>query len=184
MCKIKVFALSAVLALVAATAAYAAVNFHNESFTDGGLFLSWTGRLAGLGNSFATDGGRIELSAGGTKITQCTNPAGNVAPGQTPPVTLTGVTPAGSCTLNSPGTFTCSVSTTGPTSPVSGAPDCPNRKWTETVTGVAFTSATIKIFATSTSTTPVATQSCGFSPATSDGAVPSNTVSCTPPFSP
>ena len=33
-----------------------------------------------------------------------------------------------------------------PATPIAGAPDCPNPQWTEAITDVAFTSATIRLF--------------------------------------
>jgi hypothetical protein len=72
------------------------------------------------------------------------------------------------------GTTTFFVITTAPTTPVPGAPDCPNNQWTETITDLSFTSAVITI----KQPNPVLTISCTFSPATSNGNVPAGTVSC------
>jgi hypothetical protein len=59
-------------------------------------------------------------------------------------------------------------------SPIPGAPGCPNPKWTETITDVAFTSATIQL---SQNNSVVVTLNCTFSPPTSDGSVSGFTCS-------
>ncbi len=43
------------------------------------------------------------------------------------------------------GNVSFNVTTEGPVTPVPGAPDCPNRQWTEDITDVEFTSATITV---------------------------------------
>jgi hypothetical protein len=44
------------------------------------------------------------------------------------------------------GNVTISTTTSPPVTPIPGAPDCPNPMWTETITDMAFTSATITLF--------------------------------------
>jgi hypothetical protein len=43
------------------------------------------------------------------------------------------------------GTTPFDVTTEPPTSPIPGAPDCPNASWTENITDMAFTSAVITV---------------------------------------
>ena len=73
------------------------------------------------------------------------------------------------------GNVTLTTTTGAPVSPIPGAPDCPNRKWTETITDVAFTSGTIEL---AQQGSVVVTVSCTFSPPTSNGPVPSSGFSC------
>ena len=125
------------LALAAAPAS-AAVKFHSgPTFTDMGTTLNVTGNVSGLGNQDLT----AVLTATGTADVTCTNPAGNVAPGQRTTTTTTGTQEAievknGRATFN--------VTTAEPTAP-NPAKVCPNRKWTATITDVRFTSATLTL---------------------------------------
>jgi hypothetical protein len=144
------------------------------SFVDNGLSLTASGALSGLGSGDVL----ISVSAAANVTSTCTNPAGATQPpGQNPaPITVTGsqAIPAGAIKN---GNVSFSVSTRAPTSPISGAPDCPNPQWTEAITDLAFTSATITV--EQPPGTVVLTVSCTFSPATSNGAVPSGNVTCT-----
>jgi hypothetical protein len=144
------------------------------SFIDNGLALSVSGALAGLGNEDLL----VTLSAAGDATATCTNPAGSTQPpGQNPaPVTLTGAVAIPAAEIKN-GNVAFTVTTTAPASPVPGAPGCPNPRWTETITDVAFTSATITV--EQPPPTVVLTIYCTFSPATSNGAVPGSTVTCT-----
>ena len=173
---------TAVLALVAAATAYAS-NVHlkppnaNPTFTDQGLTLNVTGGLAGLGTGDVL----VDMTAQANATAVCTNPSGqNKPPGQNPaPVTVSGqeVIP-GTEVKNGNATF--NVTTLAPTTPIAGAPGCPNSSWTETITDLSFTSADITIHqpATSSPSTTVLEPTCGFTPSTVNGLVPSGDVAC------
>jgi hypothetical protein len=146
------------------------------SFTDLGLRLSATGDLSGLGNGDI----QVVLTARGNPTATCTNPAGATQPpGQNPAeVTLTGSQNIPQTQFKN-GTVAFNVTTSAPTSPIPGAPGCPNPKWTETITDVAFTSAIITVQQPAPDGPIVLTVSCTFSSPTSNGAVPSSNVTCT-----
>ena len=173
---------AAALALLLGTAAYAA-SVHlkppnsKPSFTDNGLTLSASAALAGLGNEDLS----ILLSATANPTATCTNPSGkNQPPGQHPaPVTVTGSTSIPASQIKN-GTVAFTVTTNPPTpNPIPNAPDCPGSSWTEAIIDMSFTSASITV--QQPAPTVVLTVSCVFSPATTDGPVPSGTVSCTSP---
>jgi hypothetical protein len=148
------------------------------TFFDAGLFLRTSGALSGLGNGNIT----VELSATGNPTATCTSPGGNDSPGQNPAqVTLTGVQEIPEGSIKN-GNVAFNVQTAAPVSPVPGAPACPNPNWTETITNVAFTSATIVVRQPSTAAAlgpVVLTVTCTFTTPTSNGSVPGTNVSCT-----
>ena len=131
-----------------ATAAAAALTFAAVAFaqsghfvgtptcTDAGTTVSCSGKVAGLGGTTF----EIRVSATGTASVTCTNPAGNVAPGQSFTATETGS--GGPQPTPRNGSVSFSVSTTAPVAP---AGSCPNSKWTATVNDVSFTTATITL---------------------------------------
>jgi hypothetical protein len=98
-----------------------------------GLTLTATGSVAGLGNQDVT----VTLNATGTATIVGRNPAGNVAPGQTKEVNL-----SGQQTIEDPknGRVDFSVTTEAPV-----APKLPNKKWTAVITNVDFTKATLTV---------------------------------------
>jgi hypothetical protein len=167
------------LLMLLATAAYAQ-NVHlkppksDPSFIDQGLTLKTSGTLAGLGNGDVV----IDMLAHANATAICTNPGGGTQPpGQNPaPVTVGGQTVIPAAEIKN-GTTSFTVTTTAPTSPIAGAPGCPNVNWTEEITDLLFTDATITV--QQPAGTTVLTVSCTFSPATSNGSVPGNTVTCT-----
>jgi hypothetical protein len=170
------------LLLVAVTAAVAsAASVHlkgganaEPTFTDGGLFLSSAGELSGLGGGDVV----VSLAATGDVTATCTNPAGATQPpGQNPAdVTLTGTDVIPEDEIKN-GNTPFDVATTQAVTPVPGAPECPNRQWTEDITDVAFTSAIITV--EQPAGTLVLTVSCTFSPPTTNGIVPGSQVTCT-----
>ena len=105
----------------------------DPTFTDNGTTLTATGSVAGLGNEDVT----VVLTAKGSATIICTNPGGNVAPGQTKDVTVSG---SQTITDVKNGRVDYNVTTVAPTAP---ADSCPNPKWTPTVTDVTFNSATV-----------------------------------------
>jgi hypothetical protein len=134
--------------IVFATAAAAALTFAAVAFaqsghfvgtptcTDQGTTVSCSGKVAGLGGTTF----EIRVSAPGTASVTCTNPAGNVAPGQSFSTTATGS--GGPQPTPRNGSASVTVSSTTPVAP---AGSCPNPKWTATVTDVSFGNATITL---------------------------------------
>ena len=104
--------------------------------TDIGTQVQCSGKVAGLGGTTF----EIRVSATGTASVTCTNPAGNVAPGQSFTTTSTGSGGPQPTPRNGSARFT--VTSTTPTAP---AGSCPNPKWTATVTDVQFTTATLTL---------------------------------------
>ena len=151
---------------------------HPLSFTDNGLTLTATVSYGGLGN-FDT----LQIvTATGNVTAACTNPAGATeSPGQNlAPVTLTAST-AGTRFDIKNGNLTSTTVTGAPVTLVPGAPGCPNPMWTENITDVAFTSATIQVFqdlnGNGVFEIPVElvqTVNVTFSPPTSNGTVPAS----------
>jgi hypothetical protein len=135
--------------------------------------LNSKGDLSGLGNADIL----VKVSATANVTSTCTNQGGNQSPGQNPaPITVSGSQAIPASEVKN-GTVTFNVNTAAPPSTIAGAPDCPNTNWTEAISNLAFTSAVITV--DQPPGTVVLTVSCTFSPATSDGAVPSGNVTCT-----
>jgi hypothetical protein len=146
---------------------------HPLSFTDNGLTLTGTASYSGLGNFDTVQ----TLTATGQPTATCTNPSGkNQPPGHNPAqVTLTGSTAIPASDIKN-GNVTITTTTEPPVTPIPGAPDCPGTNWTENITDVAFTSATITL---SQQGVTVITVNVTFSPATSNGSVPESGFSFT-----
>ena len=153
------------------------VHFKRDSpvFTDQGLTLTEGVKLAGLGNGDLV----VRLTATGVPTAVCINPAGaNQPPGQNPAEVSVD---SGQVSIPSNqiknGNVTFDVTTVAAPLTIDGAPDCPNRRWTEAITGMAFTSARLAV-TQSTQEIALPGSSCSFLPATTDGAVPGRTVFC------
>ena len=132
-----------VAALTFATVAFAQSGHFvgTPTCTDTGTQVQCSGKVAGLGGTTF----EIRVSAEGTASVTCTNPAGNVAPGQSFATTTTGSSGPFATPRNGSARFTVTSNT--PTAP---AGSCPNPKWTATVTDVQFTTATITLLEDST----------------------------------
>ncbi len=169
-----------VLALILLVAPVYANSVHlkggkkaKPSFTDNGLTLTAAGELAGLGNGDVL----VTLDAIADVTATCTNQGGNEAPGQNPaPISVSGAVAIPEEEIKN-GNTPFSVTTEAPLTPIPGAPDCPNPNWSEDITDLAFTSATITV--EQPEGTVVLTVSCTFSEPTSDGPVKKAIVSCT-----
>jgi len=160
------FALATVLTTPAFASSVHLKGDHSKpAFTDNGLTLTASGELSGLGFGDVL----VNISAVANPTGTCGNPGGNTfqAPGQNPP-------PASELKN---GNTPFSVTTNSPTTPIPGAPDCPNSSWTEIITDMSFISAVITV--EQPSPTVVLTVTCAFSPATSNGPVPAASVTCT-----
>ena len=132
----------AVLTLFAGTALAQSGHFvGTPTCTDEGTTVECRGKVAGLGGTTF----QITVSATGTASVTCTNPAGNVAPGQSFTTTVSGTSGPFATPRNGQARFTVESNT--PSAPPGS---CPNPKWTATVTDVQFTTATITLFEDST----------------------------------
>jgi hypothetical protein len=132
----------AVLTLFAGTALAQSGHFvGTPTCTDEGTTVECRGKVAGLGGTTFT----ITVSAPGTGSVTCTNPAGNVAPGQSFTTTVSGTSGPFATPRNGQARFTVESDT-----PSAPAGSCPNPRWTATVTDVQFTTATITLFEDST----------------------------------
>ena len=100
-----------------------------------------TGKVAGLGGTTFT----ITVSAPGTADVECTNPGGEVAPGQSFATTVTGTSGPFSTPKNGNARFTVRSDT-----PAAAPGSCPNPMWTARVVDVHFTTATLTLFENST----------------------------------
>jgi hypothetical protein len=179
--RFKTVLLAAILIAAMAFSYAAAQSVHlkggrnaEPAFTDLGLSLQAVGELAGLGNGDVV----ISLTATANVTATCTNPSGaNQPPGQNPaPISVSGSQAIPASEIKN-GSLMFTVRTLAPNPTISGAPDCPNPNWTETIQDLSFTSAVIRVEQPVGNV--VLTLSCTFSQPTSNGSVPANRVSCT-----
>ena len=136
-----------VLALAGAIVAFSAAPAFAQSghfvgtptCTDIGTQVRCTGKVAGLGGTTF----EITVTASGIAEVECTNPGGNVAPGQDTAVSVDG----GSGPLPTPrnGQYRFRVTSADP-EPLPATPTCPNNQWTPDIVDVAFGDATISLF--------------------------------------
>lgn len=124
------------LALPSAASAQSGHFVGTQTCTDIGTQVQCSGKVAGLGGTTFT----ITVEAQGTASVTCTNPAGNVAPGQSFTTTVTGTSGPFPTPRNGQARYT--VTSDAPTAP---AGSCPNPRWTATVTDVQFTTATLTL---------------------------------------
>jgi hypothetical protein len=152
-------------------------------FTDNGLTLTASGALAGLGAEDIV----VNLSATANVTTTCTDRSGRH---RLPPRNPAPLSVSGTQVEDKNGNATFTVTTNPPTTPISGGRECDNVPTRGSgadqlrpgdgrvaITDLSFTSATITVQQGEPPAT-VLTVSCTFNPPTSDGAVPTQTVSC------
>jgi hypothetical protein len=150
-----------------------AVSVHwkhgSPQFTDNGLTLTESGSVAGLGGGDLL----ITLTATANPTATCTNPGNGVhqPPGQNPAsVTVTGSESVPASEVKN-GNASYRVTTDPPTTPIVGAPGCPNSSWSEDITDLAFTSASLTITQAGVTVFSAPASSCTFNPPTSNGSV-------------
>ena len=133
--KLNLIALVLISALSFTSAAAQNIHFiGTPGISDNGNTLSFCAKLAGLGNNQMVT---VVLSTTATVTTECTNPGGNVAPGQTKTVTLT---KSGEFMSDKNGTVTFCLTTEAPT-----PGKCPNGQWSATITDVSFTNSYVLV---------------------------------------
>jgi hypothetical protein len=106
--------------------------------TDVGTQVQCTGKVAGLGGTTF----EITVEAEGLATVECTNPGGNVAPGQDTEVTVAGTTEPQPTPRN--GQFRFRIASDDP-EPLPSTPTCPNNAWTANIVDVTFTTATLTL---------------------------------------
>jgi hypothetical protein len=108
------------------------------SCMDIGTQVSCTGKVAGLGGTTF----EITVEASGVASVECTNPGGNVAPGQDTEVDVAGSTGPQPTPRN--GQFVFALTTANP-EPLPATPTCPNNQWTPNIVDIEFGDATLTL---------------------------------------
>ena len=129
---------AAVLALPSVASAQSGHFVQTQTCTDEGTTVECSGKVAGLGGTTF----EITVEADGIASVECTNPGGNVAPGQDTAVTVAGTTDPLPTPRN--GQFRYTLATDDP-EPLPPTPTCPNAQWTPDIVDVTFTTATITL---------------------------------------
>jgi hypothetical protein len=109
-----------------------------QTCRDIGTQVRCSGKVAGLGGTTF----EITVEAEGLASVECTNPGGNVAPGQDTEVTVAGTTDPLPTPRN--GQFRYTITSDDP-EPLPPTPTCPNNQWTPNVVDVTFTTATLTL---------------------------------------
>ena len=139
--KLAAIALAAAVALsMSPDLAFAQSGHFNDrtwTCTDIGTQVECSGKVSGLGGTTF----EVTLEADGIGSVECTNPGGNVAPGQDFTTDVGGSTGPQPTPTN--GQFRFNLTTLAPSAPPGS---CPNPQWTATVVDVTFTTATITLF--------------------------------------
>ena len=138
------------------------------------LVLQAEGELSGLGNGDVT----VAVKARANSTVTCTNPSEkNDPPGQQgKEIDVGGLVEIPEEEVKN-GNTSFNVETDPPESPIPDAPDCPGGNWTETITDLAFTSATITV--EQPLGTPVLEIECTIDPPSEDGTISKGDVDCT-----
>jgi hypothetical protein len=105
---------------------------------DIGTQVRCTGKVAGLGGTTF----EVTVEAAGIASVECTNPGGNVAPGQDTAVTVAGTTEPQPTPRNGQAQFRI---TTDDPEPLPPTPTCPNDQWVPNIVDVTFTTATLTL---------------------------------------
>jgi len=167
---------AAVLAFGGPAYAQGPVSVSQLSFNDNGLTLTASGvvNLPGFPDGL---GIIVDLTASADVTATCTNPPGTMTkpPRQQPTVFTTGSAEDFFVLAGEAGSFNLTTPPPLDTT-IAGAPDCASHRWTETITDLAFTQATIDVF---NGDIFLLTLTCKFSEPTSNGPVPAGNVSCT-----
>lgn len=132
-------ALMLALGLPAAAFAQSGHFVGTQTCTDLGTILSCSGKVAGLGGTTF----EIKMSADATATVECTNPGGNVAPGQTFDFPANGS--SGPLATPRNGQYRYSGLQTDPP-PSAPADSCPNDQWSAAVTDVTFSNVTLTLY--------------------------------------